>query len=162
MDRRIALSAIVACALMIVAGETSAPARESGKPSAGHILPDPHHHSVSVSRMKPDSEVVASFRYQAVTAPAGPPANQRRSPGGRFRAFTISDTSGSRIFVEEIATHATHEIAGLPLPWRPFDKLVWIGPTTLIFDRWSQPHFGIHYAIDVAKGKLLLASQFPG
>ena len=31
---------------------------------------------------------------------------------------------------------------------------------TLVFDRWSQPHYGIHSVVDVRRKKLVMASAF--
>jgi len=82
------------------------------------------------------------------------------NPAGTYRAFTgCAETC--RIFFEAIATGKVFEIQGLPLPWRPFSALVWVTDDILVFDRWSQPHYGIHYAVDVGERTLLVAAPFP-
>jgi hypothetical protein len=76
----------------------------------------------------------------------------------KYEAFTVS---GTRLFVSERATGKIFEICGLPLKWRLFSDLMWADNRTLIFDRWSQPHFGVHYAVNVKTKKLLVAAPFP-
>lgn len=90
--------------------------------------------------------------------------DQMASRDGRFSAFTSyqeRDSLGHRIYFSERATGKTYELTGLPLPHRPFSKLVWLNNRTLVFDRWSQPHYGIHYAVDVKQKKVVIASAFP-
>jgi hypothetical protein len=45
-------------------------------------------------------------------------------------------------------------------PARPFDDVLWMNGSILVFDQWSQPSYGVHYAVDVATRKLLQASPF--
>lgn len=75
-----------------------------------------------------------------------------------YDAFTIS---GTKLFVAERKTGKTFEIRGLPFEWRPFSDLVWQNRHTLVFDRWSQPHFGVHYAVNVKSKRLVTAKPFP-
>jgi len=72
-------------------------------------------------------------------------------------AFTISDT---RLFVMENETKKILEIKGLPLEWRPFSDLSWKNNQTLMFDRWSQPHYGVHYSVNIKTRKLIVAAPF--
>src|SRR5204863_9004237 len=65
---------------------------------------------------------------------------------GTYKAFTVS---GTRLYVVEVKTGKSFEIRGLPFEWRPFSDLVWADNRTLVFDRWSQPHYGVHYAVNV-------------
>ncbi len=76
----------------------------------------------------------------------------------RYDAFTVSLT---RLFVAERRTGKIFEICGLPLEWRPFSDLIWANDRRLMFDRWSQPHFGVHYAVDVKRRRLVVAVPFP-
>ena len=73
-------------------------------------------------------------------------------------AFTVSST---RLFINERRTGKTFEVKGLPLGWRPFSDLTWANDRTLMFDRWSQPHFGVHYAVNAQRRKLIAAVPFP-
>ena len=75
----------------------------------------------------------------------------------KHEAFTVE---GTRLFVLERQTQKLFEIAGLPLEWRPFSDLTWADNQTLMFDRWSQPHYGVHYKINVRTRKLLVVAPF--
>lgn len=76
----------------------------------------------------------------------------------QYEAFTISDT---RLLVSDRTTGKVFEIKGLPMEWRPFSDLAWVNNQTLVFDRWSQPHYGVHYEINVKLKKLIRAVPFP-
>jgi hypothetical protein len=82
-----------------------------------------------------------------------------RSPDKRYEAFTSYPIF--TIYYLESSTGRVYEVRGLPLPHRPFSDLVWLNNRTLAFDRWSQPHYGIHYAVNVKEKKLVMASAFP-
>lgn len=82
----------------------------------------------------------------------------RTSRNRKYDAFTVS---GNRLFVVERPTRKIFEIRGLPFEWRPFSNLTWADNQTLMFDRWSQPHYGVHYAVNVNSRKLLIAAPFP-
>jgi len=79
----------------------------------------------------------------------------------RSRTFDVFTVSVMRLFVAERKTGRIFEIRGLPLEWRPFSDLVWENNHTLVFDRWSQPHYGVHYAVDVKTKRLVMAAPFP-
>jgi hypothetical protein len=76
----------------------------------------------------------------------------------RYEAFTVD---GTRLFIGERRTGKLFEIRGLPLEWRPFSDLTWADNKTLLFDRWSQPHYGVHYEVNVKSRKLIVALPFP-
>lgn len=84
--------------------------------------------------------------------------NLRTNRTKEYDAFTVD---GTRIFVAEPKRGKVLEIRGLPLEWRPFSNLIWADDRTLMFDRWSQPHYGVHYAVDVQRRKLVAALPFP-
>jgi hypothetical protein len=84
--------------------------------------------------------------------------NRVRNRAGTFEAFTVD---GSRIFFKNLKTGKIFEIKGLPLEWRDFSDLVWSNNQTLMFDRWVQPHYATHYAVDVVRKRLLDAAPFP-
>ena len=133
-------------------------------------LPDPHNHVVDVSQTGLSPESTADFRMEEVSLDLGlKRENVTENPSRTFQAFTVCDptlcSSGDccqeRILAEDIKTNRIYEIQGLPLRWRPFSDLVWITDDILIFDRWSNPDYGIHYAVNVREKRLLLASPFP-
>ena len=78
----------------------------------------------------------------------------------RSRTYDAFTVSGTRLFVAERKMGKVFEIRGLPMEWRPFSDLVWVDNKTLVFDRWSQPHFGVHYAVNVKRKKLTSAAAF--
>jgi hypothetical protein len=140
-------------------------------PPASVPLPDPHEHVMDVDQTAPSPEIIADFMIVEVTLDHSlERENAVESPGGTFLAFTVCDPalcSGDsccreRILFENIQSGGICEIQGLPLPWRPFSDLVWITDSILVFDRWSGPDHGVHYAVDVLGNRLLLASPFPG
>ena len=75
-----------------------------------------------------------------------------------YEAFTVDRT---RLFIAERSTGKVFEIRGLPLEWRPFSDLTWANDHTLMFDRWSQPHYGLHYSVDMKAKRLTAAVPFP-
>lgn len=79
------------------------------------------------------------------------------SKNKKFEAFTVD---GTRLFVLERRTRKLLQITGLPLEWRPFSDLTWADSQTLMFDRWSQPHYGVHYKVNVISRKLLVVAPF--
>lgn len=81
-----------------------------------------------------------------------------KSRNGRYEAFTISDT---RLLVSDRTAGKVLEIKGLPMEWRPFSDVTWLNNQTLLFDRWSQPHYGVHYEVNVKLRKLIRAVPFP-
>lgn len=86
------------------------------------------------------------------------------SRDGRYEAFTSyhPDQSPSfRIYFVERQIGRVYEVRGLPLLHRPFSYLLWVNNWTLVFDRWSQPHYGIHYVVNARRKKLERASAFP-
>lgn len=84
--------------------------------------------------------------------------NRTKSRDRRYEAFTVSDT---RLMVADRQTAKVFEIRGLPMEWRPFSDLAWVNSQTLVFDRWSQPHYGVHYEVNVTRKKLIRAVPFP-
>src|SRR6266536_139778 len=90
--------------------------------------------------------------------------NLARSRDRRYEAFTSYHPDQSpnfRIYFVERGTGKVYEVRGLPLPHRPFSDLAWVNNRTLAFDRWSQPHYGIHYVVNVREKKLVRAAAFP-
>lgn len=75
----------------------------------------------------------------------------------RYDAFTVDRT---HLFVRHRRTHRVLEVRGLPLEWRPFSDLTWTPDGTLLVDRWSSPHYAMHYAFDVAQRRLIAAQAF--
>jgi hypothetical protein len=130
-------------------------------------IPMAGRHPIVFGEMTPDSEIAADFRMMDEQ----PPVDLQRqnvvtTSEGHFRAFTVCDPAlcqdkgccQERLFVEDLGRDRTYEIQGLPLTWRPFSGLAWVRGDVLTFERWSQPAYGVHYAVDVGEGELLLAA----
>jgi hypothetical protein len=131
------------------------------------LVPDPHHHVVDVTSGIVPLEIAQGFAFTEVALdPHVERYDVATSSDGDYRAFRVEEPAAAggfmdRLIVEDLRSGKTYEIQGLPAPWRPFSDLVWIDPDILVFDRWSQPHYGWHYAVDVHQGKLILAAPFP-
>ncbi len=81
-----------------------------------------------------------------------------------FEAFIIHHARrmpSERLYIANLRTGKTYEVVNLPEPHRPYSDLIWIDNDHLVFDRWTGPHFGIHYKIDARKMKLIVARPFP-
>jgi len=126
---------------------------QQSKPS----LPKAHRH-ISVDRSATGEEIpefsMSEVSLDANTKKENLITNRTRT----YEAFTVDRT---RLFVAERRTGNVFEIKGLPLEWRPFSDLTWANDHTLMFDRWSQPHYGVHYSVDVKEKRLIAAVPFP-
>ncbi len=136
-------------------------------PDMTFALPDPHHHVVDLTSGTVPVSIRVDFRFAQVTLdPNVERYDVVTSSDGAYQAFRVEEPSAGggfmdRLIVEDLSSGKTYEIQGLPAPWRPFSDLVWIDPDILVFDRWSQPHYGWHYAVDVRQGQLIQAAPFP-
>ncbi len=75
-----------------------------------------------------------------------------------LHAFTTCNEV-CRIFVQDLVKGEVYELhAPSFILGRPFSDLVWIDDRILIFDQWTQPYYGMHYAVNVPERKMLLAS----
>lgn len=133
-----------------------------GSPTITPTLADPHHHVVDVNNNSLGPQNINGFKISKATVDPGQKKddlilNQSKT----LQAFYTCERE-CRIFFEELSTGEVYEITAPSfLPSRPFSDLVWVTDRTLVFDQWSQPHYGVHYAIDVLDQKLILASPFP-
>src|SRR5438045_1550490 len=86
------------------------------------------------------------------------------SPDKIRQAFVFCVPSGSnevpacvsRVFVTDLGTDETYEITGEELfieANRPVDGLKWINNYTLSYERWTNPHFGHRYVVDLKRSK---------
>jgi hypothetical protein len=80
------------------------------------------------------------------------------------QAFVFCVPSGSRevsgcvhrVFVTDLGTDETYEITGEELfieANRPIDNLKWINNNILSYERWTGPHFGRRYVLDLKQLK---------
>jgi hypothetical protein len=146
-------SAFILCASLLLC----APARVSAQASRGA------HRHLRLADVR--GEILPGVEIVPVTLEGGlVREGLARSRDGRFEAFTsyhAGQTPGYRLYFAERRAGKVYEVRGLPLAHRPFSDLVWVNDRTLAFDRWSQPHYGIHYAVDVRAKRLSVASAFP-
>lgn len=120
-------------------------------------LPKPHRH-LGVDRSA-SGEEIPEFSMTETALEAG--MRKENLVTNRSREYDAFTVSGTRLFVAERRTGKVFEIRGLPLEWRPFSDLIWADKQTLMFDRWSQPHYGVHYAVNVRGRRLVAAVPFP-
>jgi hypothetical protein len=88
----------------------------------------------------------------------------RMSPDKRYQASVfcvpsgIADIPGCvyRVFVGDLQTDENYEIVGEELyieTGRLIDHLKWIDSHTLSYERWTNPHYGRRYVVDIEKMK---------
>ena len=84
------------------------------------------------------------------------------NPARTFKAFVLCVPSGSeegcfmRVYVTETKTGNTYEINGEPIEvevMRPVDDLKWLDNDRLSYERWTNPHFGRRYVMNVRTRK---------
>ncbi len=130
-------------------------------PESTPTLQDPHGHSVAVSNHALGAQNADRFRQIETTLPTDISSdNLATNPAETLQAVAVCDPN-CRVLVEDLATSVTFELEA-PSFWltRPFSALVWVSDSILVFDQWSQPHYGVHYAVDLANQRLILASPF--
>lgn len=135
-------------------------------------IPDPHNHVVDVHAFPWSVELAKDVVIMEVEAPVIDPidaSNQRNfveNDSKTKRAFILEaggppEWQCEYVYYQEFSTDQVFVILGIPFAHRPFSDLVWVQDRYLVFDRWSQPHYGIHYVVDTELRKLVLARPFP-
>lgn len=120
-------------------------------------IPKIHRHAGRLESMT--AEVGKDFSItEAALEKTAALENKAKNKARTFEAFTVG---GTRIFYKNLKNGKVFEIKGLPFEWREFSDLVWTDNQTLMFDRWVEPHYATHYAVNVVKKKLLDAAPFP-
>ncbi|WNG41383.1 hypothetical protein F0U61_52600 [Archangium violaceum] len=135
------------------------PAREVVAPVT---LVDPHRHVVDVSQSQVSENPNAGFALVKVPGlPDESELDERASSlEGTFQAFATCEPA-CRVLVRSVAQGEVYELQGPTFTdLRPFSGLVWLASDILVFDQWTQPHYGIHYAVDVRAHRLLQAAPF--
>ena len=125
--------------------------------TAAAQIPRVHRHAGRIESMT--AEISKDFSITEAIVPKDVTIeNVVRNRARTFEAF-IADTT--RIFIKNLKNGKTFEIKGLPFEWRFFSDLAWTDNQTLMFDRWVEPHYATHYAVNVVSKKLLDAAPFP-
>ena len=141
------------CGLVVLLGLHSTVVAQQSRPK----LPKSHRH-IGVDRSATGDAIPEFAMTEATLEAAWKKENLIRNRSRKYDAFIVS---GTRLFVTERKSGKSFEIRGLPLEWRPFSDLTWADDRTLMFDRWSQPHYGVHYAVDIEGRRLVAAVPFP-
>ncbi len=158
--RKLRAALVILCLVVIMLSNCQNYRRQNTIPPTP-TLTDPHHHVVDVNQINLPPEAVAEFKITDVAmAPDVIQENITVNHSETYKAFTTHETTFN-IFIEDIREGITMEIQGFPSPWRPFSDLVWLTDDILVFDRWSNPHYGMHYAVNVRERKLIAAAAFP-
>ena len=153
MSAKVHRSLVLLFALMACHGVDVRVVGQSSRPS----LPKVHRH-IGVDKSDPGEEIPEFSIIEATLQADTKKENVVTSRRGTYDAFTVDRT---RLLIAERSTGKVFEIRGLPLEWRPFSDLTWANDHTLMFDRWSQPHYGLHYCVDMKAKRLTAAVPFP-
>ena len=138
-------------------------------PTGGNSVrfPDPHHHVVDIHEGPWTSELASDARFVPVPRL---PENCRRNvvtnEAATIRAYVVDRRLPDGVILEDLRfefldTGKIFKIEGIALAHRPYSDLVWVESRYLIFDRWSNPHYGMHYVVDAVDKKVILARPFP-
>jgi hypothetical protein len=123
---------------------------------------DPHKHVVAVHEKPWKIDLAPEVKMIPLK---GTPENIRDSvvsPTGRWFAFVFNvQDEWARVGFQEIGSGKRYQLINVPHSHRPINDIVWIDSTLVAFDRWSQPHYGMHYVVDVRNTCLVLAVPFP-
>ena len=131
-------------------------ARDASAQRADLALPRSHRHPGIEAPAIEDS--VPEFTWADTTLDAS--VVRERLVTDRRRRYDAFTVDGTHLFVRDRRTRRVREVRGLPLEWRPFSDLVWTRNDILLVDRWSSPHYAMHYAVDVARRRLVAAQAF--
>ncbi len=137
-------------------------ANPSKTPTATATLPDPHHHVDDINNNSLWQQNLEGFKIEESSIePEQQKDNITVNPSRTMQAFS-SCNHACHVFFEDLSAGKVYEIQ-MPsfLPGRPFSSLDWVTDEVLVFDQWTQPHYGVHYAINIHEKKLVLASPFP-
>lgn len=152
---------------------TPAPAKPEAPPAvvvkaATLHLPDPHEHVVDVHATPWKTDLAPDVIVLKVLAlDKKPRENCVTNQSHTMVAFTIfagghpPDWQGEHVYFQKVGTDERFVILGIPMEHRDYSDLTWVNDRYLVFDRWSSPHYGMHYIFDTAQKKLLLAVPFP-
>jgi hypothetical protein len=109
---------------------------------------------------KAGSDLPSGDLAEAVEKDSNGKSTLRMSADKRYEASVFCVPSGSsevtdcvhRVFVTDLGTDEEYEIVGEELfieAGRLIDNLKWIDNHTLSYERWSNPHFGHRYVVDI-------------
>ena len=126
-------------------------------------LADPYGHVVDVNAKPWSADLAPDVKVVPIVPPVNVTRDQQVTTKNAY-AFVVPRRDASEPQVEYVYfnVHGVHyRVEGLPIPHRPISNLVWATPRYLTFDRWSQPHHGMHYVVDTKRLTLVHATPFP-
>lgn len=125
------------------------------------LFPDPHRHTTDINQPWRYQGPGAPLRFlEVVVAPELEDSAGVSNPERTLRVFTPCEPR-CRLVVRGGTSAPPRELRVSSFaPGRPFERLVWLDRTILVFDQAVGPDQGIHYAVDVAAEQLLQASPF--
>lgn len=125
-------------------------------------LPDPHKHVVAVHEKPWETDLASDVRMIPLEGPITEVRDSVFSPDAQWLAFVFSAPGEwARVGFLEVRGAKRYQLINVPLPYRAVNDIVWIDSTYVVFDRWSQPHHGMHYVVDIRNARLVLAVPFP-
>lgn len=89
--------------------------------------------------------------------------NEVTNDNNTLKAYTVPGVgTAQQIVIEELKTNKIFILEGLPPSPREFSQLTWVSEKILSAERWSSPHYGWRYKIDVAKRQLVREDNMTG
>lgn len=105
---------------------------------------------------KADDEVTKNIKFLEVAEYAGNIIKEIKND--KFGVSVVSDKNNQeQIYFQDLKTKKICQIIGIMNEHRPFSDLMFILPTVLVFNRYSNPHHGIEYEINLAERKVIHA-----
>lgn len=130
-------------------------------------ISDPHRHVVDVHEKPWGVELAEHVSIERIPmTEKAVRGNIVTNMAGTQVAYTIEaqisrDKQVEYVCFQNVGGTNAWVLLGMPMPHRPFTDLMWVEDRYLVFDRWSHPHYGMHYVVDSKARKLLLAVPFP-
>ena len=139
-----------------------------------NLTPTQTHLGAPLSAATSTPFIIPGVEFKAtefVLKPDQKPENITTNPIGTYQAYTVevpisSQSSQSNvgetqeiIVVENLKSGQAYQLL-FPIAWRPISNIVWISPAVMAFDQLTQPHYGIHYIVDVETKKLISVDPF--
>jgi hypothetical protein len=96
-----------------------------------------------------------------------PPNSRKREQltrSGNATAYVVARSDPTDLQIEYVyfdRNGKTYRIEGVPLGHRPISDVAWASMRYLVFDRWSQPHYGVHYIVDTEQLCVVHVCPFP-
>jgi hypothetical protein len=105
---------------------------------------------------KTDDEITQNIKFIEVAEYAGNVVKEIRNE--KFIVWVVSDKNNQeQIYFQDLKTNKICQIAGIINEHRLFSDMMFILPTILVFNRYSNPHHGIEYEINLAERKVIHA-----